>query len=589
MGFGFGKYQLGQDKQHKNILLVIVFSLVTLSLIAQQKYPQHYFRSPVGFPVYLSGTFGELRDGHLHAGIDIKTGGVRGKKVYAVANGYISRIKVSLYGYGKALYITHPNGYVSVYGHLEKFNPQLQYYVKAIQYKREHFTVQIFPPKDSIKVKKGEVIALSGDTGGSLGPHLHFEIRGKKLRSPINPLLFGSIKVVDNLSPKIVQLSVYPVFPESRINSKPDTLILPVAGHGKACYLKNMPVIYVRGPVSFGLRTYDVMNGTHNKNGIYSLKLFEDTALVYALKIDKISFSTDRYVNSLIDYNYYEKTGKRLVRTQLDTNNRLGNYRKMVNHGIFVFHDTLPHHFRYVVRDAYGNTAALKFTVQDKPATEKVSKKPPKETGIFIRFNRPAKIDSGDISLYFPKDCFYRSFYFHLKKFPATATTFSPVYAVHNRFVPVQKFFSLTIKADSLPGSLKEKTYIAYAPDQREDFSWVGGSWSGNTIHVKTRDLGDYTLMIDTVPPTIKTVNFSNETNVAGKRFLKVVIEDDRSGIKDYRPTLNGHWILMEYDLKSKTLTYHFDRYLKKGKNEFKLIVHDNVGNERVYKAVIFN
>ncbi len=578
-----------QKKQHKPLLLTLIFFLVTLTLAAQQKYPQHYFRSPVSFPIYLAGTFGELRDGHLHAGIDIKTDGIRGKKVYAVANGYISRIKISLYGYGKALYITHPNGYVSVYGHLEKFNSQLQRYVKSIEYRRESFVVQIFPPKDSIKVKKGEVIAYSGDTGGSIGPHLHFEIRNGKSEHPVNPLFFRSFKIADNLPPKIVQLAIYPVFPGSRINNKPDTLMLPVAGHGKACYLKNMPVIHVKGAVSFGLRTYDVMNGTHNKNGIYSLKLYEDTTLVYALKMDKLSFSTGRYVNSLIDYNYYEKTGKRLARTQLDTNNRLGNYRKMVNHGIFTFHDTLPHHFEYVVSDIYGNTAALKFSVEDEPAATKVSKNPKRETGIFIRFNRPAKIDSGNISLSFPKDCFYRSFYFQLRKFPANSKTLSPVYAVHNRFVPVQKYFSLTIEADALPASIKKKTYIAYAPDKNEDYSWVGGSWSGNTIRVKTRDLGDYTLMADSIPPTIKTINFSNGTHIAGRHFIKVMIEDNQSGIKSYRPTLNGHWILMEYDLKSNLLTYHFDRYLKKGKNEFKLIVHDNVGNERVYKAVIFN
>ncbi len=574
--------------RYNSALFVIVFSFVTLSLMAQQKFPQHYFRSPVGFPIYLSGTFGELRSGHLHAGIDIKTGGVQGKKVYAVANGYVSRIKISLYGYGKALYITHPNGYVSVYGHLKKFNSQLQRYVKGVEYKRESFVVQIYPPKDSIKVKKGEIIAYSGDTGGSFGPHLHFEIRNEKSQYPVNPLLFGGIKVVDNMVPKIVQFSVYPVFPDSRINNKPDTLILPVAGHGKACFLKNNTVIHVQGQVSFGLRSYDVMNGTYNKNGIYSLKLYEDSTLVYSLKMNKLSFSTGRYVNSLIDYNYYEKTGKRLVRTQLDTNNRLGNYRKVVDHGIFVFHDTLPHHFRYVVSDAYGNTAALKFTVEDEPDTIKNLKKPMKESGFYIPINRPVKIDSGNISLSFPKDCFYRSFYFQLKKFPAKNNTLSPVFAVQNRFVPVQKYFTLSIKSDVLSESMKSKTYIAYAPDTTEDFSWTGGTWKGNTIKARVRNLGDYTLLADTLAPEIKPLNFGNDSKVAGKHVLKVLISDDESGIKGYRPTLNGHWILMEYNLKSKTLTYHFDKYLKKGKNKFQLVVHDNVGNESVFKALIY-
>jgi len=567
----------------------LIFFFTTLSLLGQQKYPQHYFRSPVGFPIYLSGDFGELRSGHLHAGIDIKTGGVQGKKVYAVADGYVSRIKVSLYGYGKALYITHPDGYVSVYGHLKRFNSKLQHYVKGVEYQRESFTVQLFPPKDSIKVKKGEVIAYSGDTGSSFGPHLHFEIRNAKTEHPVNPLLFGSIKIADNLTPKIAQFAVYPVFPRSRVNGKADTLILPVAGHAKGCYLKNNPVIHVQGPVSFGIRTYDVMNRTHNKNGIYSLRLYEGNTLVFALKADKISFSTGRYVNSLIDYNYFEKTGKRLIRTQLDTNNRLGIYRKNTNHGIFTFHDTLLHHFKYVVSDIYGNTAALKFTIKDKPAMANVSKKPAKETGTFIRYNRTAKVNSGNISLSFPKDCFYRSFYFQLKKYPADSLTLSPVYAVHNRFVPVQKYFTLAIKADSVLSGLRSKTYIAYAPEAKEEFSYAGGSWNGNIISVKTRDLGDYALMADTIAPVIKPLDFAMNARVTGKQVLKVFISDDQSGVEEYTPTLNGHWILMEYNLKKKTLTYHFDRYLKKGKNDFQLVVRDNVGNESVYKAVIYN
>ncbi len=576
-------------QQHKTQFFTLIFFFTALSLLGQQRYPQHYFRSPVGFPIYLAGDFGELRTGHLHAGIDIKTGGVQGKKVYAVADGYVSRIKVSLYGYGKALYITHPNGYVSVYGHLKKFNTQLQHYVKVIQYKRERFTVQIFPPKDSIKVKKGEVIAYSGDTGGSFGPHLHFEIRQAKTEHPVNPLLFGSIKIADNLPPKIIQFAVYPVSAKSRINHKRDTLVMPVAGHAKGCYLRKMPVIRVQGPVSFGLRTYDVMNGSYNKMGIFSLKLFEDNKLVFALEADKFSFSTVRYVNSLTDYNYFEKTGKRLIRTQLDSNNRLGNYRKMVNHGIFTFHDTLPHHFKYVVSDVYGNTAALRFTVKEGPATERIAKKPAKGTGTFIRYNLPEKINAGNVSLSFPKNCFYRSFYFHLRKFPADNQMLSPIYAVHNRFVPVQKYFTLAIKSNSLSDSLKEKTYIAYAPGTADDFGYVGGTWKGDIIHVKTRNLGDYTLMADTVAPVIKPLHFESGSKITGRHVLKVWISDEQSGIKDYRPTLNGHWILMEYDLKSKTLTYHFDRYLKKGKNEFQLVVRDNMGNDSIYKAVIYN
>ncbi len=569
--------------------LVLLFPALVL---AQQKFPQHYFRPPVDFPITLSGSFGELRSGHLHSGLDIKTGGVQGKKVYAVADGYVSRIGISLGGYGKALYITHPNGYVSVYGHLKTFNREIQQYVKKIQYQRKSYTVQIFPPKNRLLVKKGEVIAYSGNTGGSLGPHLHFEIRNAKTAHPVNPLLFGSIRIRDNLPPKIAHFAVYPVMSYSLVNGKHDTLVWPVAGHGKSCYLKNLPVIDVSGPVSFGLRTYDVMNGVPNKNGIYSLKLYRDGKLVFALKTDSLSFSTTRYVNSLIDYSYFEKKGKRLIRTQRDTNNRLGIYRRDLNHGIFNFKDTLTHHFRYVVTDAYGNTATLAFKVKDTPSvTKKANPTPvhPKGNGIFIHFNRAVRYSQGNLTLMFPKDCFYRSFYLQVSKLPANDSTLSPVYKVHNRFVPVQKYFTLTIKAGSVPEKLKRKTYIAYSPDEKSGFFYTGGKWDGNSIFTKTRYLGFYTLMADTTAPNIKPLNFGNKSKVTGKSPLKVRIKDDGSGIKNYTGTLNGHWILMEYDPKTDRLTYYPDQYLKKGKNIFRLTVTDNRGNKSQYNALIYN
>jgi hypothetical protein len=569
--------------------LILSGLLAPAPVTAQKSFPPNDFRPPVDFPIFLSGTFGELRSGHLHAGIDIKTGGVQGKKVYAIADGYVSRIGITLGGYGKALYITHPDGYVSVYGHLKKFNPRIQRYVKAEQYRRQRFTVQIFPPKDSLKVKKGEVIAYSGNTGGSLGPHLHFEIRNTKTQHPVNPLLFRSIRVKDDLPPKIARLSVYPVFPSSRINGKHDTLLLPVAGHGKNCYLKNMPVIDATGPISFGLRAFDVMNGTTNKNGVYRLQLYKDSTLVFAIEADSLSFKTTRFANSLTDYNYFEKTGRHLIRVQRDTNNRLPVYKKDVNHGVFVFNDTLPHRFTFVTADVYGNTAVLKFTVKDSPPPAEIHKIQEKRQGHLIRFNQPAVIRQGPVSLSFPKGCFYRSFYFHLRKLPATTTGFSPVYAVHNRFVPVQKYFTLSLKIDSMPPKLKNKAYLAYAADSKDDFHYAGGKWNGNMLTAKVRALGNYTVLVDTLAPEIKPLNFGPEAKMTGKKGLWVKISDSQSGIKKYTATLNGHWILMEYDPKSEILHYVFDRYLKKGKNIFSLVVWDEVGNQSQYEAVIYN
>ncbi|HEY9114612.1 MAG TPA: M23 family metallopeptidase, partial [Bacteroidales bacterium] len=247
------------------LLLLSCFSF-SISFSQNSEYPADYFRSPLDIPLYLSGTFGELRSNHFHSGIDIKTQGVEGKNVYAVADGYVSRIKVSAGGYGKALYINHPNGTVSVYGHLKKFSPAIEKYVRDLQYSNESFEVEAFPTKETLPVKKGDVVAFSGNTGSSGGPHLHFEIREEGTQYAVNPLLYKSIKVKDLLKPSIMELVIYPVDEQSLIDGKNDTAFFAVEGTGKDYVLKGKPKITVTGNVSFGIRTIDLMSDIPNKN-----------------------------------------------------------------------------------------------------------------------------------------------------------------------------------------------------------------------------------------------------------------------------------------------------------------------------------
>lgn len=573
-------------------LLLLALMFTPFLLYSQQKLPTVRFRSPLGFPLYLSGTFGELRPGHFHSGIDIKTFGVTGKKVYAVANGYVSRIKVSLDGYGNALYVTHPNGYISVYAHLKRFNKRLRQFVRNIQYKRESFTVEIFPAKGKLPIKSGEVIAYSGNSGGSDAPHLHFEIREAKTGFPVNPLLFRGINVSDHQSPKIYRLAVYSEYATSCENGEPDTLIYHISGAGRHYYIKGSPIIKVYGRFSFGLQTNDGMDKIYNRDGVYSIRLYKGSKLVYGLRMRKISFYTTRYVNSLIDYNYYQKNDIRLIRTQVDSNNRVPNYFFVKNRGVFDLKDTLVHHFKYVVADIYRNTSVFQFKVQAHPKKNCKSKGKVKKRqwpGISVLFNRATKIDSGNIRLYFPAYSFYHSMIFHLKKYPERDTTLSPVFAVDDRFVPVQRYFNISIKPTTLADKIYSKLFIAFFPDYKsKGFSYVGGNFSKGWLQAKAREFGCYTVMADTVPPIIKALNFSNNRNLKGQKTLRVMINDLQSGIKDYRPTLNGHWILMEYLPKKKQLVYYFDKFLKKGKNNFQLIVYDNVGNKSVFKATLY-
>lgn len=571
--------------------LSLSFSFL-ISFSQTTDYPSNYFRSPLDFPLYLSGTFGELRSNHLHSGIDIKTQGVEGQKVYAVADGYVSRIKVSSGGYGNALYITHPNGYVSVYGHLQRYSSQIEKYIRELQYQNESFEVEAYPEKGLLPVKMGEIVAYSGNSGSSGGPHLHFEIREESSQYPVNPLLYKSISIKDTFKPFIVELAVYPVDEQSLINSKNDTAFFLTETNGAIYHLKGNQPVKVSGNISFGIRANDQMNDISNKNGVYQIKLLLDDKLVFELTLDKLSFTTSRYINSLIDYNYFKKSDRRIVRTQQDTNNQLFNYHHVNNNGIIFFSDNLQHQLNFQVSDVNGNMSELKFSVNSSQPIEKkryISKNEMNsDNKVFFKFNNENKFSKGDVLLTFPENSFYRSFWFELNEKKTDNSRFSDIYEVHNKYTPVQKSFTISIKPRNVSETVKKNLFIAYSPDGKS-FSYVGSEWDGEALTANSNVLGIFMVLSDTVAPVILPVNIVNGKNIAGQKSIKLKIDDPKSGIKKYRATLNGKWILMEYDAKNDLLTYNFDDRLKKGENEFKLVVSDMLENETVYKAKLIN
>ncbi len=564
----------------------LIFSLVvfTYSLSAQIPGPgMTDFRAPLDGPLYLSGTFGELRSNHFHAGIDIKTGGVEGKPVYAIGDGYVSRIKVSTGGYGKVVYITHPDGFVSVYGHLQKFTGALAEYVQSLQYAKESFVVEAYPDNGLIPVQKGDFIAYSGNSGSSSAPHLHFEIREESSQHPVNPLLFNGFEVKDFFRPRILEMAVYPVDDASFINGKNDTAFFPVAGWGEEHYLQGNPVIEVAGKVSFGIRTYDPMNDVPNKNGIYTIDLYRDDERVFGLEMNKISFATTRYLNSLIDYGYYKKEGGRLVRTQVDTNNRLFNYREVLDNGILTFPDSAASIMKYIVKDVKGNTSSLAFEIKSSNAQEfeKTDSVMVNESnGRFFHFAKTNKVNTNNLSLTFPENSFYRSFYFHLDSLLRDSTIYSPVYQVHDKFTPVHKSFSIKIIPDGYADSLAERLYIAYR-DGKGNSWYIGARWDEGWLSAESRLLGDYVVMADTVPPEIKPVSIS------GSNTIRIRISDVGAGISRYRGEINGEWVLFEYEPKKNLLEYAPDGHLVSGENQLEVTVKDLLGNESVYKTVI--
>ncbi len=547
------------------------------------------FVLPVDIPVYLSGTFGELRSNHFHSGIDIKTQGTEGKVIRSIGDGWISRIRISTSGYGKAIYITHPGGYVSVYGHLQRFSDSIQRVVVEDQYEKESFKTQMFFDKGEWPVQKGEIIAYSGNTGGSLGPHLHFEIRDEKTQHPLNPLLFDFVKVKDFYRPKITQMAVYPVDETSTINGANDTSFFDLSGWGEGHKIKGDSVIKISGRVSFGIGTYDLMNNVSNKNGVAGVKMFLDTTLIFELYMDRLSFNTTRYINSLIDYPYYTRSKKRLIRTQIDTNNMLGNYVHVQKNGIIELTDTLLHTVNYEIRDIYNNVSKLSFKIVADTSKTIPNNNVPSDSSFtgFFKYSVKNDIKRDSFNVVFPANSFYQSFMFRFDETDCDSCLFSKVYMLHHQSIPVHKYFKIKMVTRQHHDSLSEKLYIGYSADNK-DFSYVNSEFDNQLLTSRSRKLGYYKILADTVLPQIVPLNFSDKKSVSNQNNLKLKISDSKTGVKNYRAMLNDKWILMEYDPKKDLLTYNFDSRMTAGKNSFHIIVEDMVGNSAEYKCILY-
>ena len=336
--------------------LVFFLALTITGLKAQESFPQ--YGTPLDSPMYLSATFGEIRANHIHAGLDIKTQGVEGKKVYAIAAGYISRIGVSPYGYGNVLYITHYDGYTSVYADLQRFSGEIARYVKDYQYNHKKFASQIYPEQDKFPVQKGDLIGYSGNSGGSGGPHLHFEIRHTVSEKPVNPMYFG-YKIEDNVKPLIQGVAVYPLGDESTLENGIKPIYFDVTGDNGRYSLKDKEYVYANGEIAFGIRTFDQVGTSTNKNGPYLYEMFLDDQLAFQVEADSFSYSEPRYVNSLLDYRRYKQKKSTYVRTETDPFNKLQmitvrNGKVTVGEG-----DTV--NVRFKISDYAGNVSGIQF------------------------------------------------------------------------------------------------------------------------------------------------------------------------------------------------------------------------------------
>ena len=552
-------------------LFLLSFSLISLSIFSQTNY-----HSPLNFELLLSGTFGELRGSHFHTGIDIKTEGVEGQKVFSIADGYVSRIKVSTWGYGKAIYITHPDGNTSVYAHLKEFNKEIEKYVNEQQYKKENFEIQLFPSKEKFPIKRGEVIALSGNTGGSGGAHLHFEIRNTKSEHPINPLQFN-FDVTDNIQPTIVGIKIYP-HQNSSVNNKNESVKYSLTKKGNNYSVNSKQIIKVNGDISFSISTYDKLNGAYNKNGVYSIKLFIDNNLIHHFLADELSFSEKRFLNAHIDYSEYTESKTKYNRCFNLPYNKLSNYKTNVNDGIFNFIDSLTHKIRFEVEDFEGNKSEVNFEVQSQSTSPEFETE---DSGDRFLYNQANVYKNLKFEAHLEKYSLYEDCNVHYSVGIKTDNTLSEIHNFMSSSIPIHKNYVLSIK-EKIAKNITDKVYIAKVNDNGT-FTYKGNSWRGSFLSAKVREFGNFTIISDTVNPIILGVNVKDGKNISSQTTIKCTIEDKESGISFYRGEINGKWILMEYDYKKNLLTYKIPSDFEKGKHTLTVVVKDRMGNKTEY------
>ncbi len=571
---------------HILYIFLSFFILNSTSLQAQNesKYPQEYFRSPINGRIYLSGTFGELRSNHFHAGIDIKTGGSERKNVYASAEGWISRVKISPWGYGNAIYIEHPNGYTTVYGHLKEIKGALAEYVLKQQYKKQNFTVDLYLTAHQFAVNQGDIIALSGNSGSSGGPHVHFEIRETATQEPLNPLLFG-IKVKDLITPIIKSLRIYPAEKGALIQGKNKAENFILKGWGRDYHLKNGDSIHINGDFYLGIYTIDKQNDSHNKNGVYQIEVFLDSVLFYSHHVERLNFSTSRYINTLIDYNYYKNGQRRYQRTFQSPNNKLAIYDIIQNDGVLSLNDQQYHMIQYVVKDIEGNSSILEFTIFSDTA---ITQKHLTTTNSFNPLTKNQYQDKY-IDIQLPNSCLYDTMTFTTNIEAKHKHSLSPIYTIGDESIALQKNIQVKLKDLNIADSLRNQVYIGRIT--KKSIGAIHATWKKNDLSFKTKYFGNYSVFIDTVPPSITVKTKLDQINKTKK--IEFIVKDLESGIAQYNAWLNGSWALLQWDPKKSKMTYHFppdNASININSNEksiFKIIITDEVGN-RIQKIITY-
>jgi hypothetical protein len=580
------------------LLLTIVSVLAFATLQAQQVaagadrgYPQDYFRNPLDIPILLAGNFGECRPGHFHSGIDIKTAGVENKEVHAAADGYVSRIKMESGGFGHGLYITHPNGYTTLYAHLNKFAPAIQQYVAAQQYAQKRWNVDLQLTAAQFPVKKGQQIAWSGNTGASTAPHLHFEIRNTKTEHPLNPQLFG-MQVADKKPPVPAEVVLYfdnPTDAGSFYENDRCAVTLEKKGDnwrpakmepGSTARMRGDTLLLPRGNVGIGINADDYMEGSDNTISFYTAKLLLDDSLQAMITLDNIGYDESRYINAYTDYKARQLQRKWVqCLFQLPGNHLDAIYTKLNSYkGKIRIDDTLKHKITVVLTDdrdnqtvincyAYGSNAAKPLALyKGEPGTPFFAS----SANVFNQSGVSFSLDNRQL---------YDNINFTFRS-KSDSTAHSDRYRLHEPYVPLHHYFDLQIKPTKpIPAALAGKVVLMYSDDKTEDGRGAVPGENG-VYKAKVRNFGTYWLTVDTIPPAIKPLG-KQGANMSKAHEIAFDVKDDKTSVRSFSGTLDGKWICFEQH--SSRFFYVFDSHCPRGKHTLIFKAEDENGNEQRY------
>jgi hypothetical protein len=535
--------------------------------------------NPFDFPVQLSGAFCDLRTDHFHAGIDIRTNASEGHALHAVQKGYVSRVSVSPWGYGLAVYITHPDdSIITVYGHLQRFGDRLTGLVREKQYENESYAVDFDLKPGAMPVGQGDIIGYSGNSGSSGGPHLHFEVRDMRNSEVVDPLMFYKSRVPDTRKPLVRGLKIYPVEGKGMVNGssrkqniefKLDENDHPVIG----------TTVEAWGEVGLGIRAVDRMDGTDFSYGIKDILQTVDSVETFRSYADRFRFGESKYINSYTDYEEWSRNRAFYIKTFVDPGCNL-RFTASRHSGIITVNEERIYHVTIRLTDIYGNTCHVPVNIQGK----KQDITPPDTAGTtLLRWYGYNAFSAKGLRLTIPRNSLYRSIRMRCEASDTVHSFYSAVHTLHKSPVPLHEPAQLSIHTKRMPEQADTEQFgIVRINAFTGSISWIGGTYRDEWIDAGINELGIYAVARDTVPPVITPVNPDKWRE---RKRMAVRITDSLSGISTYRGEIDGKYALFEFDGKYALLSYTFDsERLHPGHHHLKLTVTDRCGNRSEYE-----